>query len=290
MFRSFHNSWQFAMMSYRIIWNNKGLLVFPIFSTVAAGAVLISFLIPLFATGMISEFNNVANPDQETNPVMWAVLFAFYFVNYFVIVFFNTALIACVMKILSGEEADAFYGLNFAFRRLPQILGWAFFSALVGVTLAMIEKSHKKAGAIIAALLGSAWTALTYFVVPVIVVEGCGPIEAFKRSASTLKDAWGEALVGNFSLGLIGTLITIPIIAIFFVLLIFGLPNVPESMRGVFLFSLIGLAIMAVVIMAAVTTAADTIFKAVLYSYATGKTLPDDINEIEFGEAFAYKG
>ena len=43
---------------------------------------------------------------------------------------------------------------------------------------------------------------MTYFVVPVLVVEKLGPIDATKRSMSLMYRTWGEALVGKVGLGL----------------------------------------------------------------------------------------
>ncbi len=43
---------------------------------------------------------------------------------------------------------------------------------------------------------------MTYFVVPVIVVEKLGPLAAGKRSFEVLKRTWGESLVANFGVGI----------------------------------------------------------------------------------------
>jgi site-specific recombinase len=48
--------------------------------------------------------------------------------------------------------------------------------------------------------------------VPVLVVEGVGPMEAIKRSANLLKKTWGEQIVGNFSIGLVFGLLTVLVI------------------------------------------------------------------------------
>ena len=40
------------------------------------------------------------------------VLFAFYVVNYFVIVFFNAALVSCALKRMAGENPTVGYGLQ----------------------------------------------------------------------------------------------------------------------------------------------------------------------------------
>ena len=47
-------------------------------------------------------------------------------------------------------------------KRLPQIVGWSLVSAVVGVILKAIENSNKKAGRLVSALFGAAWTAVTY--------------------------------------------------------------------------------------------------------------------------------
>ena len=87
----------------------------------------------------------------------------------------------------AGDAPTIGFGLRIAVKRLPQIFGWAVVSATVGLILKMIENANDKVGAIIAALLGTGWTVLTYFVVPVLAVEGVGPVKAVKQSFDTLR-------------------------------------------------------------------------------------------------------
>ena len=131
------------------------------------------------------------------------LLFAFYVVNYFVIVFFNSALIACAIIRFKGGNPTIGNGFSAAFSRMPQILGWALVAATVGLILKIIESRSEKLGALVAGLLGMAWSAVTYFVVPVIVVEQAGPVQAGRRSLDILKKTWGEALTANFGIGFI---------------------------------------------------------------------------------------
>lgn len=193
MFAAMSRSWEFARMSYSMLRSHKHLLIFPMASTVAAILVLASFVLPLFATGTLMEWVQFMDEEaaSEGDIAMYATAFAFYFCSYFVIVFFNTGLIACVLKIMNEGRATVGYGMSFALKRLPQILGWALLSAFIGVLLKAIENSNKRVGRIISAILGSAWTALAYFVAPVIVVEGAGPVAAFKRSTAILRQTWG---------------------------------------------------------------------------------------------------
>ena len=285
MFATFSRSWEFARMSYRLLWEHKRLMLFPALSSIAAILVTASFVLPLWQAGMLSA-EGLQFIDEESavqgEPWMYAAAFLYYFLNYLTIVFFNTGLVACVLKLINGEEATVSYGVSFAAKRLPQIVGWAFISAVIGVLLKAIENANKRAGAFISAILGSAWTALTYFVVPVIVVDGVGPVEAFKRSTRTLKQTWGTALVGNFSLGLLAFFLLVPIC----VLLggIFWFAAVNESTVG--MIAAVAVAVPAILIVTLATSTADAIFKVFLFAHATGRTVPANVDTTHFAAAF----
>ena len=284
MFMSLSRSWDFSKMSYRLIGQHKHLLIFPLVSTMAALIVSLSFALPMWQTGQLAEWLELMGDESTArgDVMMYVMAFLFYFCNYFTIVFFNTGLVACVMRIMNGEEAPVSYGMGMAFKRMPQILGWALVSAVVGVLLKAIENSNKKAGLFISSLFGAAWTAVTYFVVPVVVVDGVGPIEAFKRSMSTLKSTWGTALAGNFSMGFLAFLVMLPIILGMFALgwLMISM----QSMVGLIIVGVVGVVLM--VMATAVTGAADMIFKTYLYAYATGKSIPAEVDTGCFRDAF----
>ena len=69
--------------------------------------------------------------------------------------------------------------------------------------LQLLRERGGIAGAIVAALGGMAWNIITFLVVPVLVVEGVGPIGAIKRSAGLLKKTWGEQVIGSAGIGLV---------------------------------------------------------------------------------------
>ena len=62
------------------------------------------------------------------------------------------------------------------------------------------------------AIIGFAWSVATFLVVPVLVVEKVGPLDAIKRSASLLRKTWGEQLVGNFGIGLVFGLLVLLVV------------------------------------------------------------------------------
>lgn len=291
MFATLSRSWKFAKISYGILWDYKKLIIFPLVSTVAAAIVTASFLVPLWTTGTLEMWMEFMDSESEavattTDQIwMYSLLFLFYFCSYFVIVFFNAGLTACALKVVSGEEPSIGYGFSMAAKRLPQIVAWALLSAVIGVVLKIIENANEKVGYWVAALLGSAWTALTYFVVPVLVMDGVGPILAIKLSLKTLKGTWGEALIGKFSLGMLSFLIMLPFLIVVGVLLAMAFAS--GNMVNIVLAATLGVAI--IIIVCAFNSAADVIFKALLYNYATGRSVPSKIDTSNFSAAFAHK-
>lgn len=280
MFATLARSWRYAVTSYGMVWANKSLLVFPIISGIAALLVLASFAFPLQHTFTMPE-----GAENDAIPVaFWIVLFCYYVVSFFVIVFFNSALVVCAMRVIQNQPVSISEGLSEAAKRWYAILGWAVVSAVVGVVLRMLE-SNDKIGRIVAALLGTAWTALTFFVIPVIVLEHCGPINAVKRSGSTLKNTWGTALTGNCSLGLIAFLLFLPVALVAGIVLWLGFSM--DSQAGLVLG--IGGAAILVLGFACLNSAASTIFKALLYTYATGKSLPATVTAAGFDPELAFK-
>lgn len=285
MFRTFARSWEFSKMSYKLLAQHKHLLVFPLISTLAASVVTLSFALPMWQTGQLATWLEFLDEESiaSADPIMYVTAFLFYFCNYFVIIFFNSGLVACVLRIMNGEEAPVSYGISMAFKRLPQILGWALVAAVVGVVLKAIEKSNKKAGRFVSMLFGAAWTAVTYFVIPVVVVDGVGPVEAFKRSMRTIKATWGTALAGNFSMGFFAFIVMLPVM-LGLMALMFLMVSL-QSLAGMIAVGIV--AVLLIFLSAAITAAADMIFKTYLYAYATGKTVPAEIDTARFSDAFS---
>jgi hypothetical protein len=288
MFDKIARSWEFAKISYGILLQNSQLILFPIVSSITLVLVTASFWLPLWGVGF---FQHMKEADEASGgkgffaPLNLLIIFVFYFISYFVIFFFNSALTACAVKAVAGEEVTVAGGFNVAIKRLPQIVGWALVSAVVGLLLQIIENTHEKAGAFIAAVLGTGWSIITFFVVPVIVIEGFGPVTAVKRSLFVLKSTWGEGLAGNISLSLINTLLFLPLllICLLLVFVAFG------TQSSIVIFLAFAFSALLMILFFAATSAVDIIFKAVLFNYATGAKLPDGLDKSSFDAVFAPK-
>ncbi len=286
MFERISNGWALAKQSYRVLLLDKELLVFPLLSGVCCLLVLGSFALPLYFTGQleaVTEGAGAATENLETtseDPLAYLVLFAFYFVNYFVITFFNSAMVACAVIRFRGGNPTLADGFGAAFSRAPQILAWALVAATVGTALKMIEDRSQRVGRWVAGLLGMAWTVTTYFVVPVLVVEKVGPVDAIKRSLAILREAWGEAIVANFGLGLIGFLL-------FLAALIPTVVGIVVGQAGL----IIGIAVtvLLLILLAVASSAAKVILLAALYEYASQGQAPPQFDQDMLRGAFVVR-
>ncbi len=260
-------TWELMRASGSVLKRDKALVLFPLFSGIACLLVLASFIAPLFVADTHWLRASFEHPSQQQKVLAWVYLFAFYFVNYFVITFFNVAIVACAVSRLAGGEPTFGGGLREAFSRIHLIAGWALLSATVGLLLKLIETQNKKVGHLIASVLGAAWTIMTFLAVPVLVVENKGPIASLKESASLLRKTWGTQVVGNFSFGLIFFLLFLP--GIFLFVLAATVMAKAGAMLGLMV---LGLAIAYIVILALIQSALHSIFQAAVYTYTQGVT------------------
>src|SRR5436190_4478009 len=99
MFTRLARSWELIKASSTVLRQDKELLLFPLFSAIAALLVSASFLIPLFVTGAFEHADS-----HSGNTGTWIVLFLFYLSQYFVIFFFNAALIGAALIRLDGGD------------------------------------------------------------------------------------------------------------------------------------------------------------------------------------------
>lgn len=298
---SISRGWGLMKQSWSVLKLDKELMLFPVLSGGACLLVLASFALPFIAS---PELRNLVLPTVQEQPdeqqgepaaaaegqqtakyVSAIVGFAFYLVNYFVIVFFNTALAACAIKRFSGGDPTVGYGLREACSRLPQILAWALVAATVGYLLRVIEERLSIVGKLIVGLIGVAWSVVTYLVVPVLAVERVGPFRAVRRSAELLTKSWGAALVGNVSLGVAGFLLSLPGI-----LLLVAAPF--AGLAAELLWPAVALGVMGLVYLVAcsiVTSTLRQILLAGVYLYAATGQVPAGLSEDVLRSAFRPK-
>lgn len=264
MFKRITNSWELIKASAAVLRADKELIVFPIVSSIGVLIVTATFALPMLLAGFFDSL--VAGENQALGVV---VAFVFYLVQYFVIFFANSALVGAAMIRLRGGDPTVGDGLRIAFSHTGAILGYALISATVGMILRWISERGGIIGRIASSLIGLAWNVATYLVVPVLVMEDVGPVDAVKRSVELLKKTWGEQIAGNFSIGLVFGLLSLLAMLVGVPVIVLAVTS--ESVALIVLAILV--LVLVLVFMGLINSTLSGIYTAAVYQYAvTGET------------------
>ena len=188
--------WQLTKRSWAVVRQDRSLAAFPIVATIAGLGV-----IAIFGAGGAALYSYT---DSEPAAIVVLVIGAYVLIT--VSIFCNVAVSACAARALEGHDTTVGEGFAAARSRFGVILGWAGLQLVVGALISIIQALLREgAGQLLAALVGGlanlAWQVATFFVVPVIALEGLGPKDALKRSLAVIRERWGEGVTGTFAIG-----------------------------------------------------------------------------------------
>lgn len=265
-------TWALTRMTFDVIRKDNEMLLFPLLAAISSALFSVAMLFPTVITRLLHEGKSFV-----WGPLEIAVTFLTYFGLAFITTFFNTCVVYTTRVRLSGGDATFSQSLGFAFSRLGRIASWSLVSASVGLLLSMLENAARNAkgvGAILLqilrAILSLAWNVVTLFVVPAMVYQDLGPIDAIKSSIETLRSTWGESLARHYGMGLANFVCAIPGVAGLF-LAFFVLARGMSPALGVAALALSGLYLLSV---ALVFNVANAVFNTALYHYATTRQAP----------------
>jgi len=259
MFARISNSWSLVKASWAVLRADKELIIFPIIAFVGSIIVTITFAVPMALTRLFEGVNS--SSSQITLAIL---VFLFYLVQYTIVIFANSALVGAAMIRLKGGDPTVGDGLRIASQHFGAILGYALIASTVGMVLRWLSE-RGLLGRIVSSLFGLAWNIVTYLVVPILVVEGVGPIEAVKRSGALLKKTWGEQIVGNLGIGLVFTLIIFALILLFVPVIV----AVAATKSAAVIISTIVLFVLVIIAFGLIGSALNGIYTAAVYRYAT---------------------
>jgi hypothetical protein len=282
---SWDRSWSITRTSFSIIRQDSEMLWFPILAAFFSLAFSCALIVPTFVLGL----------DRPTHlralaPMQLLVLAGTYFGLSFIATFFNVCVVFTTRVRLSGGDATFLDSVKFALSRVHLIAGWSLVSASVGLVLRGIDELAQRAGGIgklvlliVRSILATAWSITTVFVVPAMVYRDLGPIDAVKESLHTLKRTWGEALTQFWSVGLAAFVCMLPCLAAV------GLGIFALSSSRELGFGLIALGALGLLAVNLVFGVAGTVWKTVLYHWATDGALPQGFDASMMQAAFAAK-
>ncbi|MFQ5934436.1 MAG: DUF6159 family protein, partial [Dehalococcoidia bacterium] len=174
MFATIGRSWELYKVCWRVLRHDKELLLFPLISGIA----LVITMAVIFGSGLVTRVADSVDEQFEMVPADYVILGVFYFLNYFIIIYFNAAIIGAARIRLQGGDPTLKDGFRAANRNLSGIVGWAAISAVVSLIFYALDKfartqaSGRGGGIAIIALMmvswvaKAAWSIITYLVIP----------------------------------------------------------------------------------------------------------------------------
>lgn len=260
--------------------NDRSLAIFPVISAVA----ILAAALVIAGPGVVLLATDTAAPVAY---VLWAIAI---YVLTFIGIYCNVALAAAASRSLDGHDTTLSDGFAVARQRRGVIAQWAAVQLTVGLLLNLLEAALAQtpvgriAASIITGLLSGAWSIVTFFVTPLLALEGVGPKQALTRSGSLIKARWGEGFVGSISIGgVVFLIVMLPAIAIGAL----GVAAVGSSpaLGGL----LIAVGVVVFIVGALISSTLNTIFRVALYRYATSDEVVQGYDRDTFAHAFAPK-
>lgn len=262
-------SFELVGQSYRVLMQDRELMILPLLSGVLITGVAASFF---FGLGLEARLN------QEKDAAFFVPIFMMYVATYAIGIFFQAAVVAGATERLRGGDPTIGSALSAASKRIVPILIWAVIAATVGMLLRTLRDRAGFIGRIVVGIVGAAWSLATFFVVPVLVLEEESIGESFSRSLELFRKMWGESFVGGATIGIAALCAWVTLVALVGLLAWAGF--------GVVTF-VVGAA--GAIFLAVLFPALQGVFVASLYQYATAGSAPAGFDRQLLDQAFRAK-
>ncbi len=243
--------WRLTMVAWALIRKDRTMMV------LAAGGI-VSAIVFAFLVLLVAGIGSGGDSGHALGPVILLALYPSTLAS----VFFNVALACAASAAFDGERLSAGEALRMAYGKRGRIAAWALISTLVGMLINELASRLPGGARLMAWLVGAAWGLATLFVVPILAMEGIGPVDAIKRSTGLVKDRWGEGIAGRVSIGAWSVVVAVPL----GIMLGIGgalLEEHPGSGAA-----LIGLGLAGLFALFAAVAATQQVFAVALYRYA----------------------
>ena len=278
IFRTFGNTWSLTKTSMVVLRKDKELLLFPIMGFVIIGIIIGVAAAVLSSTG---AFDRLGNDDnlQSLQGSDIAIAIIVVFSGMFVVNYFNAALMGAARHRLKGGDPNLGTGFAAVNKHIGAVFGWSIIGTIIMLLLLYARsKTDSFIGRLMVGIVGSMWSYATFFVLPVLIVEGVGPITAIRKSSGHLRRTWGEQLVSNFGFGILRMIAVLPAVLAGF--LLFSLSPVLGIITVMPLLAL-GLSIV---------NSLEGIFKMALYEYIAEGVEPQFFDKEVLANAYGPGG
>jgi len=238
----------------------------------------------LAGAGALLYFSGyLSSPTHSQGDLALAAIIGIYPMT-FLSVFFNVALAGAAVASFEDRPIGVREALGISWKRLGRIAQWSLLAAGIGLLLEQIASRIPGAGRLASWLLGAAWSLATIFAVPLLALEGAGPLETAKESVHLIKSKWGEGVTGLAGIGIWTVFAMIPIA------ILFGIGLSVRSQDATLSAALIAVAVGAILLVSAASLATQQVFSVALYRYANGAPNTGGFAVADLEEPFRRRG
>jgi hypothetical protein len=188
--------------------------------------------------------------------------------------YFNAALIWAANERIEGRRTSVGTALRSVSRYAGPIGLWAFFSCTISFAIRQATSKVGILGRVVVSLVGVAWSLATFFVLPILIVEGVSVNEAFTKSKALIRKTWGEQLIGGFA----GSVVFMP--AFFLVAMCSGGLMFLNIWVGIVFFAV------ALLTLISIDQAVSVIYSLVLYRFTQTGMAPAGFDQSAIEGAF----
>lgn len=274
--------WRLGTRAIGYVMRDKSLIFFPLVSWSVLLLVMLTFYVAAGPDKLRIFVNTRVNEigvEYFNWGYYWTVFFA-YLCVFYVAELCGVALTKCAEETMEGVDTKFRDGVRAASHRLISTALWTLLASTFGILFTILDQ-ERRCSRLIRNVLGAPWRVVTYFVIPVMVLEDVNLLRALRRSPQLLSQTWGERPAPHLGLGWVGLLFTAPPLLI----LVFLGYLYPEWR------SLLILVGFAVIVLAGLTLqTARTILMVVLYKYAAGQQIPSNFSMEFLEKAFLAGG
>lgn len=198
---------ELVRVSRKMLAADKELLVLPIAAALFGilGFVLVSGLGLVFGafTGFAdAQAQNLQNPSISSLIPGFLVIFAALYTSTSIGIYFQTAIVIGAQTRIDGNDPTIAYVLREALKRLSNILKWSLITTTVGVLLRALSDERNPLSRIAALVLSISWAIVSFFVLPIVVLEDKSPRVALAESKQLITEKWGKVWRSNIRMDL----------------------------------------------------------------------------------------
>lgn len=270
-------SWRLGWSGLRVILKDKTLLGFPAVTITAILAILSLVYMVIGPNLEILILAAVTDATAPTNgSLYYTLLLVWYFMLAFAAVAMHVSLVGAIDISMNHRDSKFRDGIAIAMKFIPSIIAWTFINYTVGFILTLLDQ-QRHTSRFVRLILGTAWSIITFMVIPVMVVEKTNIFSALSRSSKLMEKTWGNNLHAGFGLGYFFLVLNVP-------LLIYCTFMYLRGTESPVFFELLGA--MYFLLTLVMVQASRSVLMVALYEYAATGKVPERFNEEFLKTAF----